>query len=42
MSNQVEPPIACTLTAGDYRERIAWIQALTREDLIHPSATISR
>lgn len=35
MSNEAKRPVACTLTAGDYRERIAWIRELTREALIH-------
>jgi len=27
------PPIACTLTAGNFKDRIAWISELTRDAL---------
>jgi hypothetical protein len=27
------PPIACTLAVGEFRERLAWIAALTRDAL---------
>ena len=28
------PPIACTLLPNDYRDRLSWIRALTRDALI--------
>jgi hypothetical protein len=33
MTNGGSAPIACTLTPGDYRARLAWLADLTREAL---------
>jgi hypothetical protein len=34
MSSQESPPIACTLTSGDFQERLTWIADLNREALL--------
>jgi hypothetical protein len=34
-----EAPIACTLQAGDYKERLAWVAELAREGLLDVSRT---
>lgn len=34
MSDAESAPIMCTLGAGDFRERIAWIAALNRDALV--------
>jgi hypothetical protein len=33
MKNRGESPIACTLQAGNYQERLAWIAELARDGL---------
>jgi hypothetical protein len=33
MTDEQDPPIACTLTGTDYEERLAWIAALNRDGL---------
>jgi hypothetical protein len=33
MTSSKTPPIACTLTAGNFNDRIAWIGELTRDAL---------
>lgn len=33
MTKSQDRPIACTLTGGDFRDRLAWIAELTREAL---------
>jgi hypothetical protein len=34
MNNRDEAPIACTLQAGDYKDRLAWIAELARDGLL--------
>lgn len=33
MTNREDTPIACTLSGGDYHERLAWIARLNRDGL---------
>jgi hypothetical protein len=33
MTGSKQPPIACTLTPGDYRDRLSWITQLARDAL---------
>jgi hypothetical protein len=33
MTRPKQPPIACTLVPGDYRDRLAWIAGLARDAL---------
>jgi GNAT superfamily N-acetyltransferase len=37
MDDRDEAPIACTLQAGDYQERLAWIADLARDGLLDAS-----